>query len=191
MFYIQFRPKPVLLTGQFSYIVSLPKAIHKKISSLDLHQVHTKIRQVDSHTSIPNEVGPCVVVQVTGELSIAGQVMRPFVQTFVLALESERKYFIFNDIFRYQLYDDDADTDSPQDPEGLPDRPLSKEARSPSIPDESLYHGNEQSLPLDISADKRSPVPMGSAGHSDVIHETNVGNTWGTEQYGEWGCGYR
>ena len=141
---------------------------------------------MDSHTSVPNEVGPCVVVQVTGELSIAGQVMRPFVQTFVLALESERKYFIFNDIFRYQLYDDDVDTDPDplQDPEGLPDRPLSKEVQSPSLPDESLYHGNEQTLPLDIAADKRSPVPMGSAGHSDVVHETSVGTSWGTEQYG-------
>ena len=57
--------------------------------SLNLHQVHTKIRQVDSHPSVPNEIGPCAIVQVTGELSIARETMRPFVQTFVLARSEE------------------------------------------------------------------------------------------------------
>ena len=50
----------------------------------------------------------CVCVQVTGELSTSGRPMRAFVQTFVLAplaTESAKKYYVHNDIFRYQ--DDD------------------------------------------------------------------------------------
>ena len=41
----------------------------------------------------------------TGELSTAGKPMRAFVQTFVLAPESPKKYYVRNDFFRYQ--DDD------------------------------------------------------------------------------------
>ena len=42
---------------------------------------HTKIKQVDAHSTIGNGV----VVQVTGELSNAGNPLRRFMQTFVLA----------------------------------------------------------------------------------------------------------
>ncbi len=38
----------------------------------------------------------------TGELSISGRPMRAFVQTFVLAPKSPKKYYVHNDIFRYQ-----------------------------------------------------------------------------------------
>jgi hypothetical protein len=41
----------------------------------------TKIRKVDSHTTLASGV----VVQVSGELSNNGQSMRRFMQTFVLA----------------------------------------------------------------------------------------------------------
>ena len=46
----------------------------------------------------------------TGELSISGRPMRAFVQTFVLAPESPKKYYVHNDIFRYQ--DDDLVSES-------------------------------------------------------------------------------
>ena len=49
-------------------------------------------------------------LQVTGELSISGRPMRAFVQTFVLAPESPKKYYVHNDIFRYQ--DDDLVSES-------------------------------------------------------------------------------
>jgi len=47
--------------------------------------------------------------QVSGELSNNGQPMRRFVQTFVLAPQSAKKYYVRNDIFRYQ--DDISDDD--------------------------------------------------------------------------------
>jgi len=39
---------------------------------------------------------------VAGELSNAGQPMRRFMQTFILAPQSPKKYYVHNDIFRYQ-----------------------------------------------------------------------------------------
>ncbi|XP_019860730.1 PREDICTED: ras GTPase-activating protein-binding protein 1-like isoform X1 [Amphimedon queenslandica] len=84
------------------------QAIHEKIQSLGLQKVHTRIRQVDSNSTVlSTEKDHAILIQVTGELSIAGHPMRPFVQTFVLGLESPKKYYIHNDIFRYQIYDED------------------------------------------------------------------------------------
>lgn len=54
--------------------------------------------QVDSQATLGNGV----VVQVTGELSNGGAPMRRFTQTFVLAAQSPKKYYVHNDIFRYQ-----------------------------------------------------------------------------------------
>ena len=41
-------------------------------------------------------------VKVSGELSNNGEPMRRFMQTFVLAPQSPKKYYVHNDIFRYQ-----------------------------------------------------------------------------------------
>lgn len=72
--------------------------IHKKIASLAFKDCHAKIRQVDSQASVEGSV----VIQVVGELSNNGSVMRRFMQTFVLAPQSPKKYYLHNDIFRYQ-----------------------------------------------------------------------------------------
>lgn len=85
--------------------------IHKKIMSLNFRDCHAKIRQVDSQAT----VGNAVVVQVTGELSNSGQPMRRFMQTFVLAPQSPKKYYVHNDIFRYQdevFHDNDSDLEN-------------------------------------------------------------------------------
>ncbi|ESP03831.1 hypothetical protein LOTGIDRAFT_110043 [Lottia gigantea] len=83
--------------------------IHKKIMSLSFRDCHAKIRQVDSQST----VGDAVVVQVTGELSNNGQQMRRFMQTFVLAPQSPKKYYVHNDIFRYQdeVFHDNEDSE--------------------------------------------------------------------------------
>ncbi|XP_072050575.1 ras GTPase-activating protein-binding protein 2-like [Amphiura filiformis] len=74
------------------------QAIHDKILGLSFCDCHAKIRQVDSHVT----VGDGVVVQVTGELSNNGEPMRRFMQTFVLAPQTPKNYYVRNDIFRYQ-----------------------------------------------------------------------------------------
>lgn len=75
------------------------KQIHQKIQQLNFRDCHAKITQVDAQATLGNGV----VVQVTGELSNAGQPMRRFTQTFVLAAQSPKKYYVHNDIFRYQV----------------------------------------------------------------------------------------
>ncbi|VVC36365.1 Nuclear transport factor 2, eukaryote,NTF2-like domain,Nuclear transport factor 2,RNA recognition motif [Cinara cedri] len=83
------------------------KEIHKRVQELNFRDCHAKILQVDSQ----NTLGNGVVVHVTGELSNCGQPMRRFAQTFVLAAQSPKKYYVHNDIFRYQdvmLNEDDV-----------------------------------------------------------------------------------
>ena len=46
-------------------------------------------------------------MQVIGELSNDGQPMRRFVQTFVLAPQAAKKYYVHSDIFRYHNLCDD------------------------------------------------------------------------------------
>jgi len=89
--------------------------IDKKIRLLNFKDCHTKIRQVDSQLTIGNGV----VVQVTGELSNNGEAMRRFMQTFVLAPQSPKKFYVHNDIFRYQdeVYQDLSDTESEDAPQ--------------------------------------------------------------------------
>lgn len=82
--------------------------IHWRIMQLDFRDCHAKIRQVDSHSTL----GDGVVVQVTGELSNAGQPMRRFMQTFVLAPQTPLKYYVRNDIFCYQ---DEVFTDNEEE----------------------------------------------------------------------------
>lgn len=84
--------------GQETKAVVGQQDIHEKIMQLNFRDCHAKIRQVDSHETLGNGV----VVQVTGELSNNGQPMRRFMQTFVLAPQSPKKYYVRNDIFRYQ-----------------------------------------------------------------------------------------
>lgn len=72
--------------------------IHKKIMLLNFQDCKTKIRQVDAHGTL----GEGVVVQVSGELSNSGQPMRRFMQTFVLGPQGPKKFYLRNDIFRYQ-----------------------------------------------------------------------------------------
>lgn len=76
------------------------KQIHNKILQLNFRDCHAKISHVDAQATLGNGV----VVQATGELSNAGQPMRRFTQTFVLASQSPKKYYVHNDIFRYQDY---------------------------------------------------------------------------------------
>ena len=54
--------------------------------------------QVDAHATLDQGV----VVQVSGELSNNGQPMRGFIQTFVLAAQLFKNYYVHNHIFRYQ-----------------------------------------------------------------------------------------
>ncbi|KAH7637829.1 ras gtpase-activating protein-binding-like protein [Dermatophagoides farinae] len=79
------------------------KQINNKIMSLNFLNCHTKVRQVDSMRTLGNGI----VIQIVGDLSNNRQPSRRFNQTIVLAPDSPNKYYVRNDIFRYQ--DDVAD----------------------------------------------------------------------------------
>jgi Ras GTPase-activating protein-binding protein 1 len=64
-----------------------------------------------------------VHIQVIGELSNAGQPMRRFVQSFVLAPQTANKYYVHVDIFRYQdenVSTPDAEEEEEKYEEGRP-----------------------------------------------------------------------
>lgn len=84
--------------------------IFYKIQELRLNDCHAKISQVDAQSTLGNGV----VVQVSGELSNNGEPMRRFTQTFVLAAQSPKKYYVHNDIFRYQdfITDEEGEIES-------------------------------------------------------------------------------
>ncbi|OTF71115.1 ras GTPase-activating protein-binding-like protein, partial [Euroglyphus maynei] len=74
------------------------KQINNKIMSLNFSNCHTKVRQVDSMRTLGNGI----VIQIVGDLSNNRQPSRRFHQTIVLAPESPNKYYVRNDLFRYQ-----------------------------------------------------------------------------------------
>jgi len=117
--------------------------IHKKIMSLKFNDCHAKIRYVDSQAT----VGTAVVVQVTGELSNNQEPLRRFMQTFVLAPQTPNKYYVHNDIFRYQdevFNDSDEEEEldhsqhiTPQKPTAAPQQQQHIQQTQPDSVDES------------------------------------------------------
>jgi len=121
--------------------------IHKRIQSLNFHNCHAKIRQVDSHETLGNGV----VIQVTGELSNNGQPMRRFMQTFVLAPQNPKRYYVRNDIFHYQ---DEIFCDDEGEPETPPEStPVDTEEVEENEKDGDINGGSEI-----IATDPTSPV---------------------------------
>ncbi|XP_053693153.1 ras GTPase-activating protein-binding protein 2 isoform X2 [Sabethes cyaneus] len=113
--------------------------IHNKIQQMNFRDCHAKISQVDSQATLGNGV----VVQVTGELSNDGQPMRRFTQTFVLAAQSPKKYYVHNDIFRYQdVYsDDELDENERSGGEDEADVDNSAAVENPNIPSNVVTPG--------------------------------------------------
>lgn len=103
--------------------------IHHRIMQLNFRDCHAKIKQVDSLTTL----GEGVVIQVTGELSNAGQPMRRFMQTFVLAPQQPLKYYVRNDIFRYQ---DEVFTEEEEEEEGA----LTAQQAQDEAPEQLMAH---------------------------------------------------
>lgn len=137
------------------------KQIHQKIQQLNFHDCHAKITQVDSQATL----GKGVVVQVTGELSNAGQPMRRFTQTFVLASQSPKKYYVHNDIFRYQdeiISDEECEneTRSETGDENAQECPVLGDVQQISQPPLAYYAPNSPPMPPALA-----PVAHHQQGH--------------------------
>lgn len=123
------------------------RAIHDKIMSLNFEDCRTKIKHVDSQPTIHNGV----VVQVSGELSNAGKMPRRFMQTFVLGSEAPRKYYVHNDIFRYQ---DEVFGSEPEEEEEEEEEVVEDETSLSSGPEEDdvIREPEEQQVVIEPEA---------------------------------------
>lgn len=77
---------------------------------MDYHETKVRVTNVDSQGSDAN-----IVIQVIGEISNKGQPHKRFVQTFVLA-EQTNGYFVLNDIFRYLTEEPEEEEELQHDP---------------------------------------------------------------------------
>lgn len=74
----------------------------ERIKTLDFYQCKVRVTNVDSQASDSN-----IVIQVIGEMSNKSKPHKKFVQTFVLAVQTNG-YFVLNDIFRYLVDEEEA-----------------------------------------------------------------------------------
>ncbi|XP_063217269.1 ras GTPase-activating protein-binding protein 2 isoform X2 [Bacillus rossius redtenbacheri] len=131
------------------------KQIHQKIQQLNFRDCHAKISQVDSQATL----GDGVVVQVTGELSNCGQPMRRFTQTFVLAAQSPKKYYVHNDIFRYQdiIFSDEemessrSEAEEEQEPEHSPPADAMPPNQPMVAPQPAMYYSPASNPPAVVN----------------------------------------
>jgi len=154
------------------------KQIHNRILQLNFRDCHAKISQVDAQATLGNGV----VVQVTGELSNAGQPMRRFTQTFVLAAQAPKKYYVHNDIFRYQDYytDDEVEENGRSDAEEEPadnnsadhgtNPNVLSQTQTPAGPQTIYYQSNVMTAQSNnIYQQPPPPVPPMNGLHDEVV----------------------
>ncbi|PNS15333.1 hypothetical protein CAC42_2668 [Sphaceloma murrayae] len=79
------------------------KAINERIKDLEFQDCKVRVTNVDSQASDSN-----IVIQVIGEISNKSQPHKKFVQTFILAGQTNG-YFVLNDIFRYLIEEEDEE----------------------------------------------------------------------------------
>ena len=91
--------------GETGEAVKGQTAIQREIAALDISSCSAKILKVDAAETL----GSGVVIQVIGLLNINGHGYQRFLQTFVLAPQSHKNYYVFNDIFRYEFSLDAAE----------------------------------------------------------------------------------
>lgn len=102
--YMFYNKRSQFVSGQETDKVAVcvgQRAINDRIKALDFEDCKVRVTNVDSQASDAN-----IVIQVIGEMSNKGQPHRKFVQTFVLAAQTNG-YFVLNDIFRYLIEEED------------------------------------------------------------------------------------
>jgi hypothetical protein len=95
---------------------------------LDFKDTKVRVTNVDSQGSDAN-----IVIQVIGEISNQGQPHRRFVQTFVLA-EQTNGYFVLNDVFRYLAEDPEEEDD--QQESAAPTNSVTEPAPTAAVPED-------------------------------------------------------
>ncbi|KAF2691644.1 hypothetical protein K458DRAFT_286361 [Lentithecium fluviatile CBS 122367] len=104
------------------------KAINDRIKELDFYDTKVRVTNVDSQGSDAN-----IVIQVIGEISNRGQPHKRFVQTFVLAAQTNG-YFVLNDIFRYLAEEPEEEEELQHDP-AAPTTGIQEPAPTTAVPE--------------------------------------------------------
>lgn len=95
----------ILRSPQVGAKLTSTQPINERIKELEFKDTKVRVTNVDSQGSDAN-----IVIQVIGEISNQGQPHKRFVQTFVLA-EQTNGYFVLNDIFRYLAEEPEEEED--------------------------------------------------------------------------------
>ncbi|ORY08691.1 hypothetical protein BCR34DRAFT_389134 [Clohesyomyces aquaticus] len=134
------------------------KAINDQIKALDFHDTKVRVTNVDSQGSDAN-----IVIQVIGEISNKGQPHKRFVQTFVLA-EQTNGYFVLNDIFRYLAEEPEEEEqlqqESPADASGIQE----------PAPTGAITEGEPVNHSAEVAASEEDLVKVDQK-LEDVVHE--------------------
>lgn len=102
--YLFYNKRSQFVSGQETDKVAVcvgQRAINDRIKELEFQDTKVRVTNVDSQASDLN-----IVIQVIGEISNKSQPHRKFVQTFILATQTNG-YFVLNDIFRYLIDEED------------------------------------------------------------------------------------
>ena len=107
------------------------RAINDRFKELEFQDTKVRVTNVDSQASDSN-----IVIQVIGEISNKSQPHRKFVQTFVLATQTNG-YFVLNDIFRYLIDEEDQSEEAaaPEEAQQAPAVESSAQEVAPSEPE--------------------------------------------------------
>ncbi|KAI4951011.1 hypothetical protein J4E86_007520 [Alternaria arbusti] len=112
------------------------KAINERIKELEFKDTKVRVTNVDSQGSDAN-----IVIQVIGEISNQGQPHKRFVQTFVLA-EQTNGYFVLNDIFRYLA--DEPEEDEDQQEQAAPPNGVTEPAPTAAVPENADLNQSDE-----------------------------------------------
>jgi hypothetical protein len=112
------------------------QAINERIKELEFKDTKVRVTNVDSQGSDAN-----IVIQVIGEISNQGQPHKRFVQTFVLA-EQTNGYFVLNDIFRYLA--DEPEEDEDQQEQAAPANGVTEPAPTAAAPENADLNQSDE-----------------------------------------------
>lgn len=139
------------------------QAINERIKELDFKDTKVRVTNVDSQGSDAN-----IVIQVIGEISNQGQPHRRFVQTFVLA-EQTNGYFVLNDIFRY-LAEEPKEEEEPQE-QATPANGVTEPAPTAAVPENADLNKSDEIATTEEDLNKVDDKLHGAAKQDPAVEE--------------------
>ncbi|POS87100.1 hypothetical protein EPUL_001307 [Erysiphe pulchra] len=149
-------------------------AIQERFRELNFQEAKVRLSNVDSQASYDS-----IVVQVIGEISHLSAEPKKFVQSFVLAQQSNG-YFVLNDIFR--LINDDLEEENIENTPKETTPAASLEIKSETPPEEELTTSEKSQIPLNVEptekdlqetveieeSSKQEPITLNGAPSSEI-----------------------